>query len=260
MYKYLIIKKILFVILLLIVLTGCSRTESNKLTLKEKISKSYEYYSNIKCSNIDNVIDLNFGGFVTKNKAYELDVEQLYSNGENCKEVSINNLDDEIIMGSGQSIAYTKKFAYGIGKNYQKVIYSNKEYPLFSTLGNMILYHSSNYTNGYYIVSIDNKIKMIKTIGNEEEITIKNIIDVDTDFSSDEQVLSISEYFIKTNKAYYKIIKYKENKEECEKYADIRCKYNYKISKDKVLTSNYNDILFAGFYIVDKDHNIYKYK
>lgn len=101
---------------------------------------------------------------------------------------------------------------------------------------------------------------MIKTTGNGEKISIKNIIDVDTNFSSDEQVISISEYFIRTNKAFYKIKKYKENKEECEKYVDISCEYGFKINKDKTLTNNYNNILFAGFYIIDKDNNVYKYK
>ena len=60
--------------------------------------------------------------------------------------------------------------------------------------------------------------------------------------------------------AYYKIKKYVENKKECEKYADISCKYGFKIGKDKVLTNNYDDILFAGYYIIDKDHNVYYYK
>lgn len=105
-----------------------------ELSTKEQISKTYEYYSNIKCSDIDNVIDLNFGGFVTKNKAYELNIEQVYSNEQNCKEVPIENLDDDIIIGSGQSIAYTRKNSYGIGKGMQKITNNNKEYTLFSTL------------------------------------------------------------------------------------------------------------------------------
>lgn len=243
-----------------IILTGCRNDKEKELSTKEQINKTYEYYSNIKCSDIDNVIDLDFGGFVTKNKAYELNIEQVYSNEQNCKEVPIDNLDDDIIMGSGQSIAYTRKNSYGIGKGMRKITNNNKEYALFSTLGNNVLYHDSNATNGYYIASVDNNIKMIKTTGNEEKISIKNIIDVYTNFSSDEQVISISEYFIKTNKAFYKIKKYKENKEECEKYADISCKYGFKINKDKTLTNNYDNILFAGFYIIDKDHNVYKYK
>lgn len=251
---------LLFIIVSCIILTGCGSTKEKVLSTKEQISKSYKYYDTIKCSDIDNIIDLNFGGFVTKNKAYELNVEQVYSNEENCKEVPINNLDDYIIMGSGQSFAYTKKYIYGIGKNMQKVTNDNREYALFSTLGNNIIYHSSNATNGYYIVSVDNNIKMIKISGGEGELSINKIIDVDTNFSSDEQVLFISEYFIKTNKSYYKIKKYKENKEECEKYADISCKYGFKIVKDKVLTDNYNDVLFAGYYIIDKDHNVYYYK
>ena len=251
---------LLFIVMGFIILTGCNSDKEKELLLKEKISKSYEYYDTIKCSDIDNVVDLNFGGFVTKDNAYELNVEQVYSNEENCKEVPINNLDDDIIMGSGQSFAYTKKYIYGIGKSMQKVTNDNREYALFSTLGDNIIYHSSNATNGYYIVSVDNNIKMIKINGGEGELSIKKTIDVNTDFSPDEQVIFISEYFIKTNKAYYKIKKYVENKKECEKYADISCKYGFKIGKDKVLTNNYDDILFAGYYIIDKDHNVYYYK
>ena len=251
---------IVFGLFICIILTGCETINKKELSTKERISKSYEYYSNIKCNEIDNVIDLDFGGFVTKNKAYELNIEQVYSNEENCKEIPINNLDGEIIMGSGQSMVHTKKSIYGIGKNFRKVTYDNREYALFSTLGNNVLYHSSNFTNGYYIVSVDNKVKMIKTSVTEEKINIYKTIDINDEFESDEKIQSISEYFIKTNKAYYKVKKYKENKKECEKYADVSCKYNFKIVKDEVLTENYNDILFAGIYIVDKDHNIYKYK
>ena len=64
----------------------------------------------------------------------------------------------------------------------------------------------------------------------------------------------------------FEFIKYRRQalkvnlKKECEKYADISCKYGFKIGKDKVLTNNYDDILFAGYYIIDKDHNVYYYK
>lgn len=250
----------LFVIIGCIALTGCSFNKEEKLSLKEKIGKSYEYYDNIKCNDIDNIIDLDFAGFVTKNRAYELNIDKVYSNEENCKEVPIENLDDEIILGSGWNIVYTKKYAYSIGKNMRKGVYKNNEYTLFSQLGTNVIYHNSKVKSGYYIVSVDNKIKMIKTISREEENNISKTIDINYNFDDDEQVLSISEYFIKTNKAFYKVKNYKENKEECEKYADVNCKYGFKITKDKTLTNNYNDILFAGYYIIDKDHNVYYYK
>lgn len=246
-------------ILLLIPFAGCSKSDNSELPLKEKISKKYEYYNTIKCSDIDNVIDLDFSGFVTKDRAYELNMEQLYSNDENCKEIPINNLNDVIIAGGGK-FAYTKNNKYGIGKGIIKEVYVNEAYRLFDTLGENVIFHDSRVKVGYYTVSVDNKIKMIKTDNIEEGISISKTIDIEDKFESDEQVISISEYFIKTNKAYYKVQKYKENKEECEKYADVSCKYSFKIIKDDILTDNYDDILFAGFYIIDKDHNVYKYK
>ena len=250
-------KQLLSLLLLIgiLIITGCKTKE---IPTKDRISKTYQYYNNIKCQDINNIIDLDFGGFVTKNKAFELNIEKLYSNDTNCKEVTIDNLDSELIRGSGRSIVYTKGKQYGIGKNFQKNVSENNEYKLFSTLGNQIIYNYSTSLKGYYTVSVDNKIKMIKPSGGDGPQSIKNQIDLKDSFASDEEVLTISDNFIKTNKGYYKVKAYKENKKECEKYIDIKCKYGFKIEKEKTLTDNYKDILFAGYYIIDKDYNVYK--
>lgn len=251
----------LFVSLALVTIVGCESINKKSLTIKERIGKSYEYYATIKCAYLDDgIVDLSYDGFVTKNKAYELSVDKIYSNETNCKEVPINDLDGDIINGSGGAYVYTKKYQYGVGKRVQKEIYDNRNYALLSTLGNDIIYGTCGINGGYEIASIDNEIKMIKIASTEENSRIKRIIDVDDNFSLDEEVLTISGPFIKTNKAYYKVKRYIENKDECKKYADVSCKYGYKINKDKELTDNYNDILFAGIYIIDKDYNVYKVK
>lgn len=51
-------------------------------------------------------------------------------------------------------------------------------------------------------------------------------------------------YYIKTDKAYYYVDKYKTNKEECEKYVDVKCVYDNRIKKDNTLTEYYNNILY----------------
>ena len=107
------------------------------------------------------------------------------------------------------------------------------------------------------ILSVDNKIKLYKpTYNNGEEVG--EYKDINYDFKG-ETVKAIIDNFIKTDKSYYKISRYATNKDECKKYADVKCQYDYKIEKAKYLTENYDKIaIVSNTEIIDKEGNIYR--
>ena len=111
---------------------------------------------------------------------------------------------------------------------------------------------------GYTILSVDNKIRLYKENYDIDSGTRKEEYkNVDYDFK-DETIKSIINNYIKTDKAFYKIKRYKTNKEECDKYVDIKCKYDYKVNKEKLLSENYNEIkAINNIYIIDKNGNVY---
>ena len=254
------VKKYLLMLLVLFMTLGCNNRNNKELTLKEKISMKYDYYKRISCTTItDDIMDMQSDLIVTKHNAFEINFDRIFSNNENCKEIEIPNLDSEIILAGGWGVI-TKNYKYGIGKHNYKL--DNYDYKYFSELGNNIIYHDSSWTKGYTFVSIDNEFKLIKLTYGEDGNMFVNPREkkIEYDFK-DEIIINISDRFIKTDKAFYVIKKYITNKNDCEKYADIECKYDYKIEKDDVLTENYNDILYAGNeYIIDKNYDVYYYK
>ncbi len=258
------ILNLLTIMAMAIILTGCNK-DNKELSLKEALSKKYDFYKQIKCSAMkDEIVDLNWGIFATKDKVYELSFDKIYSNEENCKEIPIENLDGEIIGSNGAISVLTKTTEYVFSRNMGKGAYPHKYYSFFSALGNEVLFHETSFKKNPYLLSVDNKIKLVRVNTAEDiggvNLEIVKTIDLNYTFDDNEKVEKLSNRFIKTNKAYYMVKQVKSNKKECEKYADVPCKYAYTITKADVLTTNYNKILYAGDYIIDKDYNVYFYK
>ena len=80
--------------------------------------------------------------------------------------------------------------------------------------------------------------------------------EIELNLDKDEKIVQLTKY-IRTNKAYYNVEKYKINKEACEKYVDVKCQYKRKLVKDKILSLKYNDIYYVNEYLVMKDGTIY---
>ena len=265
-------------------LVGCSKKEK---TLKEIISKKHNFVNQIKCDVKEDIIYLGYESMITKNNYYEFNTKKIFSNEQNCKVKTdiFSNIDSydgygyaideklksikdmesfgEIVSGYSRNIC-SKEYCLSMwGRDNYGISY-NKTSELLAVLGDDVIY-SEPPTTSYTFVSVDNKIKRIK-LKEEREFTdysvnykyaIDKIKDVETNFENDEKVISINQYYVKTDRAYYRIKKYTSNKEECEKYADVKCKKDYKIVKDEALSDNYEDIIFAGELILDKDNNLY---
>lgn len=250
---------------------------------KNKLSKGFQerhtYYKTIKCPvlNDENIIGYiggsasgNIQYIVTKNTVYVLNKSKLFSNDTNCKSIITENFDSDIFNTScdwGGCNIETQNNYYTYSATDDKTtkmeedmeIYY-KSFGRFSKLGNNVLTNIGTYINFedyVLILSVDNKIKLYKPTFDNNGNEIGEYKDINYDFKG-ETVKAIIDNYIKTDKAYYKISKYATNKEECKKYADVKCQYEYKIEKAKYLTENYDKIaIVSSNEIIDKEGNIY---
>lgn len=250
---------------------------------KNKLSKGFQerhtYYKTIKCPvlNDENIIGYiggsasgNIQYIVTKNTVYVLNKSKLFSNDTNCKSIITENFDSDIFNTScdwgGCSIeTQNNYYTYSatddkITKMEEDMEIYYKNFGRFSKLGNNVLKDIGTYINFedyVLILSVDNKIKLYKPTFDNNGNEIGEYKDINYDFKG-ETVKAIIDNYIKTDKAYYKISKYATNKDECKKYADVKCQYEYKIEKAKYLTENYDKIaIVSSNEIIDKEGNIY---
>lgn len=258
--------------IVLLGLCGCgnNKNSSNENKNNSKITK-YNYIGsfndNILCSGLDlnDIIHINEKYVITSNKKYEINDEKLYSTtNENCKVIKTFNGKAIDYKWWGHSEGY-ELLQTDNGYKYQnwsnEVLNKNIEH--YKSLGENVLFgldlaiYDERAAGGGYgkdLISVDNDLKYIPY----KDMKISNTIDIIESFDKNERVIFINNQIVKTNKAYYTISKYKTNKEDCEKYADIKCEYGYRLKKDKALTDNYDNIIVVSEYIVDKHGNIYK--
>ena len=243
-----------------------------KSTLSEGFQKRHAYYKTTKCPilNEEDIIGYASGKtnyfIITKNMVYAYNKSKLFSNETNCKPLTTETFDYEIFyFGSSSFTEYTidtKNSHYIYNKMDDKVTKYNSTdtcFRKYDKLGNNVIRDIGTFVNlGDYsiILSVDNKIKLYKpTYNNGEEVG--EYKDINYDFKG-ETVKAIIDNFIKTDKAYYKISRYATNKDECKKYADVKCQYDYKIEQAKYLTENYDKIaIVSRNEIIDKYGNIY---
>lgn len=251
---------------------------TNENQPKSKLSKGFQkrhrYYKTIKCPILNEEDIIGYTGnhagdyIVTKNMVYALNKSKLFSNDTNCKSISTENFDSEIFSADTDGVVgynfQTKNSSYyydGSGDELTKSEDIETSYKRFSKLGNNVIRNIGTSVNlGDYsiILSVDNKIKLYKSRWDSDSgKEVDEYKDINYDFRG-ETVKAIIDNYIKTDKAYYKISNYVTNKEECKKYADVKCQYEYKIEKAKYLTENYNKLaIVSNADIIDKDGNIY---
>ena len=274
-----------FCLLSLFCISGCSKgkqKEVSEASIKKVISEKYNNNNtNLICDELDNAIAFNydFSYFATKDKVYKLSKGKMFSNDTNCKEVEIEDLDSEIIGFNQVNQFETKEQVYSYTKPVKKFThyyydsngtknlyghnYGDSTYKKLSkVLDNISFYSNYNQLKeADGIVITNDALKVFKIVyENTVEANVENFKfkDIKYVLDGDEKILFIQDNIIKTDKAYYEVKAYKSNKEECEKYADIKCKYEYKLVKDEFLTKNYDFIKFASKYnIIDINNNYY---
>lgn len=266
------------------VLVGCDQPkvkEEKDLTFTEWAQKNNKIYNDIKKINCPEIEESSLMSgsseiFVTDNNIYKYNVDKLFSNDKNCKligtvenaktiAVSKDNAIDEMdtlyndfwqkVEDSNFDGNYQKDDKHNGWKEYIKRFNVNKQ--LISASGNYSIgkdipdYEIITYTNdGLYLYKID-YINSNNSKGTEYKYK------VDIDSLKDEEIVRLYGTIIKTNKAFYKISSDIINKEECNKYADIKCEYEYSLKKDETLTKYYDDILnITNSYFITKNYDL----
>lgn len=280
-------KKIIFSLLMVsmcFVLVGCDQKKLNEeknLTFAEWAEKNNKIYNDIKkinCPEIreDSIMSGSSEIFVTDNNIYKYNVDKLFSNDKNCKligtitdvkpiAVSKDNAIDETgtlynifwqrVENANYDGNYEKDDLHDGWKEYLRRLNVNKQ--LISANGNYSSekdipdYEIITYTNdGLYLYKID-YINSNNSKGTEYRYK------VNIDSLNDEEIVRLYGSIIKTNKAFYKISSVNTNQRECNKYADIKCEYEYNLKKDETLTKYYDEILnITNSYFITKNYEL----
>lgn len=143
-----------------------------------------------------------------------------------------------------KKLAEDIEFIYGtIFKGNDNNFYEIKDYEVKKKVleDNSKLYYESLVVPGIEKYEEQHYLKEGKIYTKNHEIynydfNGETILDYNFDINND-----ITNYIIKTDKAYYilEIV----NEEECEKYIDVKCDYNY--VKNDFLTDKYNEISYV---------------
>ncbi len=163
-----------------------------------------------------------------------------YSDGINCKKINSNEKFKGYYKENFENLVSIDNRLFDL--NNDNITLSNEKNKYVDVLKTTEVFYNENngdikytgyllkedgniYLHHYYLDEMD---EIFKSFSNEK------VLDFD---SSRNKPL-----WIKTDRAYYinKII----NQEECNKYDDVECKYEYE--KSEILTNKYNDISFIG--------------
>lgn len=247
---------------------GCGNSEEKQTNNGDKDAKQKEELTSVGTLTKleENIILVNSNFLVTdNNNIYAVSFDKLFSNDSNYKKLGT----DENIKG----IDVDDWGYFHILNNKQRTMTCSMEKNCFQ-LGNS---NSAKLANtiellngsslGDYLYVTDNKLFYSKNVYLDlEGVKPKNDILVDNDSMGNEKIIAIykgqNNYFVKTDKAFYRFKENKiaTNKEECEKYADISCtyEYEYKITKENTLTEHYKDIKYiANDKMIFNDNKVY---
>ena len=274
-------KNILFSMLLLLLVTiGCSKKEEKAKVIEEKKFDKLSGFVQIKlnCDAIKNLVDVSHYDnlFITNDgKLYRISYEKLFSNDTNCMQVDSDKTFTRFIRGgiidSDNNVYYydnennkIKKnnfengsitMPYGI-KDISKSKYKN------------IIASDLDFAYGdnqmFYFYYDDLKKEIYNYINDTSKLSNKALLKLDED-----EVLEYITYGgIKTNKSFYVYGREASNREECEKYEDVKCIYKngfYKVNNSDI----YNQLehikfiqvenidTYTTYYILDENNNFY---
>lgn len=257
--------KIRFVLLLVVVIFGCSACNGDITRGIRHAGFSVSgddfvceplYPSDADDNNYEKIKYLDSSFAVTdEGNVYELSMGQKFSNDKNCKKAKydlgvVAIFDNKIVK------ADNGKYYYIVSQNnaaaYSEVTVNDNAYEIYNLLladSTILKVVTIDQSNGiYYVLKNDGNVyKYIITRASSQEaysIASTAIVYNKGDFGG--AIVDFNEAgehpstFIKTSNAIYRM--QATNKEKCSKYADVVCKY--KLKKDATLTE-YNDKLLA---------------
>lgn len=275
------VKKILFLFLFIpLILTGCnSNGKEVKLEKNKESKKNYDEYlgieyikkNDINCEALKDVKYFNFNLFSTNNdEIYIFFLDKLFSNDAHYRKLDKN----EITNFQGEKMNVNKIVGIGMGMFDVGGFVDAKAQSIYPYLNGSINADSDgimNQSRERYNELMNSDEWHYSENGfmirkNNKWLFNKNYVDYEIfDIPALETIVSLNRNIIKTDKGFY-ILKSKiTNKEECNKYADIKCDTRYFVEKintlnkifDKVIAAydDYNAIVF-----VSKEGIIYEIK
>lgn len=263
-------KKISMLVLcgvMLLGLCGCGKKDITQKNDSKDTNQNEKLTSVGTLTNLEeNIVLVNNSFLVTDNNIYVVSFDKLFSNDSNYKKLGTDNniigidMDDWgyfHILNDKQRIMTCSMENNCSGLSNGAKLVNHISLLNGSSLTGKFLYISDGKlyfaTKGLYLDSEGHNqsnailIDTTDSIGNEKVVAI---------------YLSNNKYYLKTDKAFYRFKENKvaTNKEECEKYVDIECNYEYQygITKENTLTEHYKDIKYiANDKIVFNDNKVY---
>ncbi len=197
------------------------------------------------------------GYVITENgDIYEISSDKKFSNGDYCKKAKIDFKVDTVFdnIAKGNDGKYYYLTAQNNAKAYTTVEDTDNSLALYKLLlddtNNLKVQKVDNNTGSYYILKKDGNVYNY-IITKENSNSQYKIVSSDIAFDKSNlsgNIIDFAYYgenlntFVKTEDSVYRMRA--KNRDECEKYADVTCKYEmkedelFKTHKDKILTYN----------------------
>lgn len=267
---------ILLLISMTLLTSGCSKNkyaENNQLEETNKTDETLDFwkeldarngkmnldYDKIICPELteDSVMNSDYL-FVSGDVIYRYNTSQIYSNEKNCISVgTVSNKSAVVLyflngMDDGNGI-------FSDSEGWKKI---NNSFNLNSKLVSYSSHFLGDIWQDYDIITFVNGELIAYFVGNRTDSLGKPIsnhpIKINIDAISNEKIIKLYGSIIKTDKAFYLVKERKINADQCDKYADVQCQYEYVLEKEDFLTKYYDEILnFTGRDIITKNYEVF---
>lgn len=271
--------RIIFLLLFVCIVTGCRKTtdDSKKLTFAEWFIKNSNTaqteIKKIDCPelNENSILAGSSKIFISDNTIYAYNVDKIFSNEKNCKAIGTIEGNKGIAVSRDNAIdadgflyndfwqrvdninydgPYVKDTFHTGWTEYFKRFELNTDIITSSDIFDVLNYEVLTYQNSeLYAYRID----YMNNNPDGESIVYK----INIDAIGNEKILKLYGSLVKTDKAYYILNKNTTNKKECEKYADVKCQYEYNLKKEETLTKYYDEIMnISNDYFITYDYEL----
>ena len=260
---------LLMCIAMIFSLTACTNDESKENIKKEtKSIGQYKYKKTIKCDVLNDIKNI-YTNFLTyyivtnDNQVYLLSLDKPYSNNTNCKKVENLNfqahLRNYIIDNQGN---------YYRGNYEEKTIVKTDDLPRtdIEYIKNKGVIKTEISDVKEYVLLSDGIIYkgQIDMTANHMNVSNEIITKIDNEKIIDFYLgNSINEFereikYLITDKAFYTNKEIITNKEECNKYADIKCEKTYKLVKNEQISNKRDELVgILPWVLINKKGEVY---
>lgn len=211
-------------------------------------------YKKIKYITANNIVDMD-------GSIYELSLDQVYSNKMNCKKADTSIIvkaifDDKIVKGKDNKYYYLT--SSNNVSSYSLVPATDNSYELYNLLlkdEDVVKVVTADNSKGiYYVLKTDGNVYSytINRANYNSPLQIVNKVIVYDRYDYKSRIIDFnyvgesSSTYVKTETDVYRM---KITNEECNKYADVICKY--KMTKDQLFEKYYDKIIaFNGSILI----------